>query len=282
MRLATLRTGDGTRAVRVDGDRVVELPHEDVGALLASGADWAERARAARGPSRRLDDADLAPVVTRPAKIVCLGLNYRTHIQEMGHEPPEHPTLFAKFARALTGPRDPIVLPAASGAVDWEAELAFVIGREVRWAGREEAAAAVAGYTVLNDVSMRDWQSRTTQWLQGKTFERCTPVGPWLVTPDEVGTDPTATPDLEIRCEIDGEVMQRARTADLLFGPVDIVRYLSSIVTLELGDLVTTGTSGGVGAGRDPQVFLRPGQVVRTVVVGVGELVNTCVEGGGA
>src|SRR5207244_3575409 len=171
------------------------------------------------------------------------------HINEMGHELPAPPTLFAKFARALTGARDPIPLPAGATQVDWEAELAFVIGRPVRHAGLDEAAAAIAGFTVLNDVSMRDWQWRTSEWLQGKTFERCTPVGPVLVSPDEVGG---VAPDLLLTCEVDGNLMQEARTSDLLFGPAAIVSYVSNIVTLDPGDLISTGTPGGVGAGRQP------------------------------
>ena len=147
------------------------------------------------------------------------------------------------------------------------------MGTRVRHAAVDEAAAAIAGYTILNDVSVRDWQWRTSQWLQGKTWERTTPVGPALVSPDEVD----GAADLLLRCEIDGEVVQEARTEDLLFRPADIVAYLSTILTLEPGDLVSTGTPGGVGAGRQPPVFLEPGQVVRTTIEGLGELVNECV-----
>jgi acylpyruvate hydrolase len=195
----------------------------------------------------------------------------------MGRELPTYPTLFAKFARCLVGARDPIVLPAGAERVDWEAELAFVIGAEVRHADRATAGAAIAGYSVLNDISVRDYQSRTLQWLQGKTFESSTPLGPHLVTPDEVVDDPAETPDLEIRCEVDGDVRQLARTGDLVFGPADIVAYVSQILTLEPGDVIATGTPGGVGAGRKPPLFLSPGQVVRTVIEGIGELVNECV-----
>ena len=274
MRLLTVRTPDGTRAARQEGDGVVLLPHPDVGALLDSGPDWVDRANAA-GQRRSLGDLDPAPVVPHPRKIICLGMNYRSHIEEMGHEAPTHPTLFAKFARSLIGAGDPIVLPPESEKVDWEAELAFVIGRAVRRADPEQAERAIAGYCVLNDVSMRDWQFRTVQFLQGKTFERSTPVGPALVTPDEVD----GARDLTLTCEVDGEVMQKGRTSDLLFPPVELVRYISTIVTLEPGDIVATGTPAGVGAARNPPVFLRPGQVVRTRIEGVGELVNECVAG---
>jgi acylpyruvate hydrolase len=273
MRLLTIRTPEGTRAARRDGDDVVLLEHEDVGALLASGRDWARTAQSASGPTHHFLEVDLAPVVTHPEKIICLGLNYRSHIEEMGREAPEHPTLFAKYARALIGARDPIVLPPESDHVDWEAELAFVIGRPVRRARGAQAEEAIAGFCVLNDVSMRDWQMRTTQFLQGKTFERSTPVGPVLVTPEEVN----GARDLPIRSEVDGEVMQKARTSDLLFSPLEIVAYISTIMTLVPGDLIATGTPAGVGAARQPPLFLRPGQVVRTVIEGIGELVNECV-----
>jgi acylpyruvate hydrolase len=277
MRLATVRTPGGNRAARLESDRLVLLPFADVRALLASGAAWREAASAASGDGIPMEDADLAPVIPAPPKIVCLGMNYRSHIEEMGREVPSHPTLFGKYARSLVGPRDPILLPAESEHPDWEVELAFVIGRETRRASGAEARDAIAGFTVLNDISMRDWQMRTTQFLQGKTWERSTPVGPVLVTPDEL---PGGTaPDLELTCDVDGERMQRARTSDLLFGPEEIVAYVSTIVTLEPGDLIATGTPAGVGAGRTPPVFLRPGQVVRTAIQPIGELVNECVAG---
>jgi acylpyruvate hydrolase len=204
-------------------------------------------------------------------------MNYRSHVEEMGREQPTHPTLFAKFARSLLGPRDPLILPPESNQVDWEVELAFVIGREVRRATGREARDAIAGFTVLNDVSMRDWQFRTMQFLQGKAWEGSTPMGPALVTTDEVPGG--SAPDLVLTCEVDGEVMQKGRTSDLLFGPEELVAYISTIVTLEPGDIVATGTPSGVGAGRTPPVFLRPGQVVRTSIEGIGELVNECVAG---
>lgn len=271
MRFVTLRGDGGTRAGRLEGDRIVELDAPDVGALLAAGPRSLDAAaRQAGGAVHDAATADLAPVVPRPGKVICLGLNYESHILETGRDLPAHPTLFAKFADSLTGPRDPIVLPRVSEKVDWEAELAFVIGTEARRVNGAEAEAAIAGFTVLNDVSMRDWQYRTLQWLQGKAFERSTPLGPALVTPDEMG----GAADLEISCSVDGEVMQRSRTSDLVFRPADIVAYVSQFVTLRPGDVIATGTPGGVGAVRTPPVFLQPGQVVRTAIEGVGELVN--------
>ena len=277
MRLATIRTGTtSTRAARVDvdGGVLVELDHDDVGALLRGGPEALERAARATGTEHALDTADYAPVVVDPGKIVCVGVNYADHIAEMGREPPEFPTLFAKYTDALIGARDPIVLPTVSDMVDWEVELAVVIGRDARHASPETAASAIAGFTVANDVSMRDWQNRTLQWLQGKTFEHATPVGPWMVTPDEVGG---AAPDLELTCHVDGACRQHSRTSQLVFGPAAIVAYLSDVVTLRPGDLILTGTPGGVGHAMDPPVHLQPGQVVRTAIEGIGELVNECV-----
>jgi acylpyruvate hydrolase len=272
MRLLTIRTTEGTRAARLEGDQVVELPFGDVGAVLSSGPDW-PRAAAMPGTRRPLGDVELAPVVTGPDKIICLGLNYRSHIQEMGRDLPAYPTMFSKFRRALVGPRDPIVLPPESDEPDWEVELGLLIGRPARRVRGAEAEGAIAGYCVVNDVTMRDWQRRTTQYLQGKTFERTTPVGPVLVTPQEVD----GARDLELTSLVDGELMQRGRTSDLLFSPVELVEYISTVVTLLPGDLIATGTPAGVGAARTPPVWLRPGQIVRASIEGIGELVNECV-----
>jgi acylpyruvate hydrolase len=270
MRLATIRTATGNRAVRVDPTAAVETGEADVRALLER-PDWADHAAAAAGPSHPLDGLDYAPLVPSPEKIICVGLNYRDHVLEMGNELPEYPTVFAKYAPALVGAYDDIVLPRASTAIDYEVELTVVIGTSVRHATPEEATAAIAGYTVLNDVSVRDYQYRTKQFLQGKTFDRTTPLGPWLVTPDEL-------PDggWEVSTVIDGETMQRSTTKELVFTPVDLVVYLSSIVTLNPGDVIATGTPGGVGHARKPPRYLVDGNVLVTSVAGVGECRNTC------
>jgi acylpyruvate hydrolase len=270
MRLATIRTGYGTSAARLDGDVLVPLEAADVGELLAAGGEGRPRPGAAPVP---VAEADFAPVVPRPAKVLCVGLNYRSHILETGRELPEYPTLFGKFADSLMGARDDLVLPSVSDRVDWEAELGVVIGRPLHRATAAQAEAAIAGYTVVNDVSMRDWQRRTLQWLQGKAFEHCTPAGPYLVTRDELGN----ADDLELRCEVDGTVMQQARTSDLLFGPAEIAAYASQVITLHPGDLLVTGTPNGVGDARSPQVYLQPGNVLRTWIEGLGECVNRCV-----
>jgi acylpyruvate hydrolase len=270
MRFATIRTDHGTTAARLDGDDLIPLGAGDVGELLAGGGMANAQAGGQPVP---VAEADFAPVVTRPSKVICVGLNYRSHILETGRELPEYPTLFAKFADTLLGPRDDLVLPSVSNRVDWEVELGVVIGRPVYRATPEEASAAIGGYTVINDVSMRDWQRRTLQWLAGKMFQHSTPAGPYLVTPDEVGD----AADLEVRCEVDGAVMQQSRTSDLLFSPAQIVSYASQAITLQPGDLIATGTCGGVGDARKPPVYLQPGNVLRTWIEGLGECLNHCV-----
>ena len=272
MRFATIRTPEGNTAARLDGDMLIPLEADDVGELLAAQAgDAAVRERPGDSPVPA-SQASYAPVVLRPSKIICVGLNYREHILETGRQLPEYPTLFAKFADTLMGARDELRLPALSDRIDWEVELAVIIGRPVYRASADEAAAAIAGYAVSNDVSVRDWQRRTVQWLQGKAFQHTTPVGPFLVTGDEVGD----AADLDIRCEVDDVVRQQSRTSDLLFKPADIAAYASQVITLQPGDLLLTGTPGGVGNARKPPVYLQPGQVMRSVIEGLGECVNRC------
>jgi acylpyruvate hydrolase len=270
MKLATIRTATGTRAVRVDADRAVETGEADVRALLERH-DWTAHAAAAAGPVHALDALDYAPLVPAPEKIICVGQNYRDHIAEMGHEPPGHPTIFAKYPPALVGAHDDVVLPSVSQAVDYEAELTIVIGRPTRHATPGNALDAVAGYTVLNDVSVRDWQMRTTQFLQGKTFERTTPLGPWLVTPDELPPG-----GWRISTVLDGETLQDSDTSQLVFSAVDLIVYLSTIVTLNPGDVIATGTPGGVGHARRPPRYLTDGATLVTAIAGVGECRNTC------
>ena len=270
MRLATIRTATGTRAVRVDESSAVETGDADVRALLEH-PDWAQRAATAAGPTHPVADLDYAPLVPNPEKIICAGLNYRDHVLEMGNELPEYPTLFAKYAPALVGAHDDVVLPAVSDKADWECELTVVIGSSVRHADDAAAEAAIAGYTVMNDVSIRDYQRRTGQFLQGKTFERSTPLGPWLVTPDELPAG-----GWRITTELDGETVQSSTTDQLVFSAVDLVKYVSAIITLNPGDVIATGTPGGVGAARTPQRWLADGTVMVTTVEGVGQLRNVC------
>ena len=270
MKLVTVRTADGHRAARIEGDALVLLDAADVGALLAG--DW-RTTGAADGPRIPLAGADLAPVVPKPEKIICVGLNYRSHAEETGLGIPEYPTIFAKYTRAIIGPYDDVQLPPNSDRVDWEAELTIVVGEELRYADVATAAKGIAGYTVANDVSMRDWQTRTNQWLQGKTFEGSTPVGPAVATLDEFDNPD----DLHHVCEVDGVIVQETRTADLIFSPAEILSYISGIITLVPGDLILTGTPSGIGARKDPPQYLVNGTKVRTWIDGIGELSNTRV-----
>ncbi|MCW3815851.1 fumarylacetoacetate hydrolase family protein [Micromonospora sp. DR5-3] len=271
MKLATIRAAEGTRAVRLTEDGYVDLGFTDVGALLAQ-PDWPALAAASGGATYPAGGVEFAPVVPRPGKVLCVGLNYRNHILEMGRELPEYPTLFAKFAEALIGANDDIQLAPESTAVDWEAELAVVIGRPVRRADEQAAADAIAGFTVCNDVTMRDWQFRTKEWLQGKTFEATTPLGPVLVTPDELPGG--VRPALTLTAAVDGETVQKADTSDLVFDPVALVRYASTIMTLRPGDVIATGTPGGVGHARKPPRYLADGTTLVTEIQGIGRLTN--------
>ncbi|SDB79832.1 acylpyruvate hydrolase [Raineyella antarctica] len=267
MRLATLRTPDGTAAARLDGDTYTIIEGcADLSELLAE-PDWRELAEAAAGATVPAADAELETLLPAPSKVICVGLNYATHIKEMGRELPEYPTLFAKFADSLTGPYDDVVAPAEDEMLDWECELGMVIGADAYRVAEADAAAHIAGYTVVDDVSMRGYQRRTVEWLQGKIWQSSTPVGPCLVTADEF--DPV---DAAITTRVNGEVMQEANTGDLVFTPARLVEYLSTMITLRAGDLVLTGTPGGVGLARDPQVFLRAGDVVEVEIAGLGRL----------
>jgi acylpyruvate hydrolase len=270
MKLATIRTARGTRAARIDDEVAVEIDAADVGELLQR-ADWREQAAAADGARHEWADADLAPVVPRPSKILCVGLNYRTHILEMGRDLPDYPTLFAKFADTLAGAYDDLEAPPEDPQLDWEAELAIVLGAKVRRADRAAASAAIAGYTVANDVSMRGWQFRTKEWLQGKAWDRSTPIGPVMVTVDEWQPGPM------IRAEVNGEKVQEASTGDLVHDPIGLVSYVSTMTTLRPGDIILTGTPGGVGHAREPARYLAAGDVVETSIDGIGSLRNRVV-----
>jgi acylpyruvate hydrolase len=272
MQIATVRTESGTSAARREGDDLVLLRSADVGELLARD-DLGTACADETGAVIPVASADFATLVTRPPKVFCVGLNYRDHILETGHEIAEFPTLFAKFSTCLIGAFDDLAIPAVARKPDWEVELGIVIGRPIHRGTTENALDAIAGYTVVNDISMRDWQRRTDEFLQGKTFDYTTPVGPYLVTLDEFD-DPF---DLAVRCEVDGVVMQQSRTSELVFGPREIVAYCSQIVTLLPGDLIATGTPGGVGDRRDPPIYLEPGQILTTAVEGIGECVNRIV-----
>lgn len=267
MKLATLRTDIGSTTAAVDIDGTWQrLDAVDVGALLASPS-YREILDA---PTGEASAVDFAPVVLAPGKVLCCGHNYRAHIEEMGRDTPRYPTLFAKFADTLIGAHDRISVPPSVSKLDWEAELAVVVGSTLRRAGRDEATAAIAGYTVANDVSARDWQNRTPQWLQGKAFDATTPLGPVLVTPDEF--DPRV--GAKITCSVNGEVRQSGSTDDLVFDAADLLAYISEFTVLRAGDVVLTGTPSGVGAASSPPIFLKPGDTVETAIEGIGALHN--------
>jgi acylpyruvate hydrolase len=268
MRFASCGQGDRRFAAVVEGD--VVRPLRDVAELGAQTPIEVLADPPLSGEELALADVELRPVVPRPGKIVCLGLNYRAHVDEGAFEVPEYPVLFAKFADALVAPGAPIRVPPESTAVDYEAELAFVVGRRVRRVAGDDALAAVAGYTVANDVTMRDYQYRTHQWLAGKTWADSTPLGPFLVTPDEVG-DPHA---LDIRLERNGEELQAANTRQMLFDVPRIIATISEVVPLVPGDVVLTGTPSGVGYRREPKVLLQDGDRVVVEIERVGRLEN--------
>lgn len=272
MRVATIKRNGASAVVRVDNGELTEIAgYADVGALLATG-EWQRIAAEATGPSFSAEGVVFLPPVTSPSKTLCIGLNYRKHILEMGRELPEHPSVFAKFAETLTGPYSEVEANPHDTAMDWEGELALVIGKRAYRVDETEAADYIAGYTVANDISMRTWQNRTPEWLQGKMWAGTTPVGPAMVSPDEVDLD-TAV----LRTLVNGKVMQEEALADLLFNPSQLVAYLSQIIPLNPGDLILTGTPGGVGHAMRPQVYLQAGDVVEVEITGLGELRNAIV-----
>ncbi len=213
------------------------------------------------------------PPVAQPEKIICVGLNYRDHAAESGMQIPTEPVIFSKYRNALVGAAGPVILPSNSGQVDYEAELAVVIGRRAKRVSEDEAAACIGGYTIMNDVSARDWQFRSSQWLSGKSFDTFAPCGPFFVTPDEV-PDPQ---DLNIRLTLNGRIMQDSNTSNLIFGVPALISYISQILTLQPGDIISTGTPSGVGFARRPQVFLRPGDVVEIEIENVGRMRHSCL-----
>jgi 2-keto-4-pentenoate hydratase/2-oxohepta-3-ene-1,7-dioic acid hydratase in catechol pathway len=231
-------------------------------------------ARVASGPADyKLADAKLAAPLERPGKILALGLNYRDHAAEANMALPEHQTWFAKMTTSANGPFDTVDLPRVSTRLDYEAELAFVIGKRTRHATREQAKAAIAGYCCANDVSVRDWQLRTTQFVVGKSFDTHCPYGPWIVTADEIA-DPQA---LNIRAVLNGEVRQDSNTREMVFDVYAMVEHLSKAMTLEPGDLVLTGTPAGVGAVSKPPRYMKAGDVIRIEIEGIGAIENRVV-----
>lgn len=274
--------GPSPRTGVVAGDELVDLTDPAVGlpgdmaALLAAGQPATDRAAAAPVTGARrwpLEAVRLLAPVPLPPKVLAIGMNYRAHVAELGREPPEYQYWFNKQRTCVVGPGHPIEIPAVSDQVDYEGELGIVIGRRAKAVPADRWLDVVAGFTVVNDVSVRDWQARCPTFTLGKSFDTHGPMGPWLVTPDEVG-DPG---DLALRTWVDDELRQSSSTADLLFDCAAMVAYLTTAFPLEPGDVLATGTPAGVGMGFRPPRWLRPGDTVRIEIEGVGTLANPVV-----
>jgi len=248
---------------RVEGDHVIPMG-DDIVSFLADGASR-------DGTPVALADATFGPPVRRPGKIIGVGLNYRDHAEETGQPVPSEPVLFAKFATSVIGPGDAIVVPEVVTQPDYEAELGVVIGRTASHVGEARALDHVGGYLCVNDVSARDLQFHSTQWMLGKAIDSFLPCGPWLVTPDEV-PDPQA---LGIRCALGREMVQDSTTSNMVFGVAELIAFISRTLTLEPGDLIATGTPSGVGMSRTPQRWLEDGEEVSVEIDGIGRLTNT-------
>jgi acylpyruvate hydrolase len=274
MRLATLiNHGKEVAAIQL-GDGFHALPYADVGAILRGNALGPQLEQSVVGLIGAPEAVRFAPLIARPGKIICVGLNYRSHSRELRMTEPKFPALFAKFANALIGAHDPIHMSSVTSALDWEAEMVVVVGSVRSPHTKEPPRAAIAGYTIGNDISARDLQQRTDQWLAGKTLDLSTPLGPVLVTAEEFGE---FDPDLLIQSELNGEIVQEARTSDLVFTPTSLVDDVSRFCTLEPGDLIFTGTPSGVGAGRRPPRYLQDGDVLITRIETIGACRNTVV-----
>jgi 2-keto-4-pentenoate hydratase/2-oxohepta-3-ene-1,7-dioic acid hydratase in catechol pathway len=283
MRLLTFARNGAIRlgALGAGGRQVIDLNRadpdlpSDLITLLASGASGLARAQraleqAAPEATVALGELTLKPPILHPGKIICIGQNYAEHAAESNAAVSPYPIIFAKYPNALIAGGDPIILPKLSAQVDYEGELAVVIGTRAKNVAEGEALAYVGGYAPFNDVSARDFQARTSQWTIGKTFDTFGPMGPTLTTADEV-PDPQ---NLSIRLSIGGEILQSSRTSKMIFPVATLIAYLSSVMTLEPGDIIATGTPDGVGAARTPQRFLRPGDTVRVEIEGLDVLEN--------
>jgi 2-keto-4-pentenoate hydratase/2-oxohepta-3-ene-1,7-dioic acid hydratase in catechol pathway len=271
MRLMSFRRPDGTPSWGiVNGERVQDLGERAPGlkAALAGGVSPAPS-----GLAWPLGEVVFLPVIPDPDKILCVGLNYLSHILEGGREPPNKPTIFTRWANTQVGHGQPIIRPKASETLDYEGELAVVIGRSCRYVAAADAASVIAGYACYNDASVREWQRHSTQFTPGKNFPSTGGFGPWLVTPDEVGELARQT----LATRLNGEEVQHARLDDLVFGVPALIEYCSSFTRLEAGDVIITGTTGGVGAHRHPPLWMKPGDVVEVEISGIGTLRNPVV-----
>jgi acylpyruvate hydrolase len=267
MKLASCQIEGRRFAAEIQGDSVLPIAGS---APLGIDTDFGALADAPREEAIALDSVELLPVIPAPAKIFCLGLNYKGHVEETGRDLPDYPVLFTKFADSLVGAADPIVKPPESDRLDYEAELAVVIGTAGRRIAKERALEHVAGYTIANDVTARDYQRRSSQWLQGKTWPRSTPLGPWLVTPDELGD----ASGRAISLQLNGEERQRSDTSLMIFDVATAVSTISEFTPLGPGDVILMGTPDGVGFKSDPPSFLAPGDRIRVEIDGIGSIEN--------
>lgn len=283
MRVGNLRLDGRVQPVALAGDELVELDAPSVEALLARGHDGLSAALASAGTRHPLQGADLAPALALPGKILCIGKNYADHAEELGGPAPAKPEVFLRSRTSLAGPQDPVRRPRVSEQMDYEAELAVVIGRPGRYIDASRALDHVAGYCVFNDFSIRDFQYMGQQWTPGKNFDGSGPLGPFLVTADEVENPQ----DLDLSCTVvdvagKREPLQSSNTSLMVHRIADVIAFLSLWTTLEPGDVIATGTPGGVGAARNPKRWLVPGETVETAVEGLGALKNQVLEEAGA
>jgi 2-keto-4-pentenoate hydratase/2-oxohepta-3-ene-1,7-dioic acid hydratase in catechol pathway len=268
VRYVSFRRPDGvSRYGRLEGEQVVDLG----GSLRQALAD--NRLEGTAGLSHALDDVVLLPPVPDPHKIACIGLNYASHLSEMGNKRPEHPTVFTRWADTLVGHGAPLVRPRNSTRFDYEGELAVVIGKTARHVGRVQAMDHVAGFAVFNDASVRDWQRHTGQFTPGKNFPSTGGFGPALVTSDEIAD----LPSVRVQTRLNGELMQDQPIADMLWNVAELIEYLSAFTPLGPGDVIVTGTPGGVGDARTPPVYLEPGDVVEVAIGPIGTLRNPVI-----
>jgi 2-keto-4-pentenoate hydratase/2-oxohepta-3-ene-1,7-dioic acid hydratase in catechol pathway len=268
MRLVTFqRAGDAPQAGLVSENQVTPLGTDMISICAAM------KVPEPSGSPLAFDSLTLLAPIPRPPKFICVGLNYRDHAAEARLEIPTVPTIFSKFSNVVIGPGAAVILPKASAKPDYEAELAFVIGRGGRHIPAARAYDHVLGYTIVNDISARDFQAATSQWLMGKTFDTFGPMGPWIVTKDEI-PDPHA---LAISTEIGGEILQNSNTREMVFYIPALIEFISTVVTLEPGDVVATGTPAGVGFARRPRRWLQPGEETIVRIQGIGELRNPIV-----
>ncbi len=282
MKLATFTQDGATRIGVVEGNEVIDLsvaapdlPREMV-AFLEAGPPALAAARAsvkAGGARQPLASVQIEAPIRRPPKLLAVGLNYADHIRETGGKQPKHPKIFNKQTSSVTGPSSPIHMPRASDQLDYEGELGFVIGRRSRHVPKERAAEVIAGYLIVHDVSVRDWQQHSSTWTMGKSFDTHAPIGPWIVTGDEVG-DPHA---LAVRTWVNDELRQDSNTKELIFDCYELIAYLSTAFTLEPGDIIATGTPSGVAIGFDPPKFLHVGDGVRIEIEKIGTMENRVI-----